>query len=104
VNDEGKILGIENDIETLTKKSVDGFQLAFKDIVRTYLGLEHLIFTHLYFEDLGGHVVCAVLVEKSSDPVYVKNGNDNEFYVRMLNSTIKLSLPETVNYIRSRWG
>ncbi|MBI5950753.1 MAG: ATP-binding protein [Chloroflexi bacterium] len=104
INDEGQILGIEKDIETLTKKSVDGFQLAFKDIVRTQLGLENLINTHLYFEELDGHTVCAVLIEKSSIPVYVKTGNDNEFYVRMLNSTIKLSLPETVSYIRSRWG
>lgn len=104
VSDDGQILGIEKDIETLTKKSVDGFQLAFKDIVRTQLGLENLINTHLFFEEFNGLTVCAVLIEKSSIPVYVKTGNDNEFYVRMLNSTIKLSLPETVSYIRSRWG
>jgi len=104
VSDDGQILGIEKDIETLSKKSVDGFQLAFKDIVRTQLGLENLINTHLFFEEFDGHTVCAVLIEKSSIPVYVKTGNDNEFYVRMLNSTIKLSLPETVSYIRSRWG
>jgi hypothetical protein len=104
VDDEGNILGIENDIETLTKKSLDGFQLAFKDIVRSFLGLEQLARVHLFFETLNGHSVCAVQMEKSPIPVYVKNGNDNEFYVRMLNSTIKLSLPETVSYIRSQWG
>lgn len=104
VSDAGEILGIENDIETLTKKSIDGFQLAFKDIIRSYLGLEHLVRIHLVFDTLEGHSVCAVQMEKSPVPVYVKNGNDNEFYVRMLNSTIKLSLPETVSYIRSQWG
>lgn len=104
ISDDGQILGIEKDIETLSKRSVDGFQLAFKDIVRTQLGLENLINTHLFFEEFDGNTVCAVLIEKSSIPVYVKTGNDNEFYVRMLNSTIKLSLPETVSYIRSRWG
>jgi hypothetical protein len=26
------------------------------------------------------------------------------FYLRMLNSTVKLGLPKTVNYIRSQWG
>lgn len=104
VSDEGQILGIEKDVETLTKKSIDGFQLALKDIVRSHLGTEFLTYVHLYFETLDGHAVCAVLMEKSSTPVYVKNGNESEFYVRMLNSTVKLSLPETVNYIRSRWG
>jgi len=104
VDDKGQILGIENDIETLTKKSLDGFQLAFKDIVRSFLGLEHLVHLHLFFDTLEGHSVCAVQMERSPIPVYVKNGNDNEFYVRMLNSTIKLGLPETVNYIRSQWG
>jgi len=104
VNDEGLILGIEKDFESLSKKNVDGFQLAFKDIVKNYVGLEHLIYLHLEFEDIDGHTVCIVQVDKSSTPVYLKNGTDNEFYVRMLNSTLKLSLPETVNYIRSRWG
>ena len=104
VDDEGHILGIEKDIESLTKKSPDGFQLAFKDNVRSFLGLEHLVYIHLFFETLEGCSICLVQMEKSPDPVYVKNGNDNEFYVRMLNSTIKLSLPETVNYIRSHWG
>lgn len=104
VGDDGQILGIENDIETLTKKNLDGFQLAFKDIIRSLLGVEHLARTHLFFETLENHTVCAVQVEKSPTPVYVKNGNDSEFYVRMLNSTIKLGLPQTVNYIRTQWG
>jgi hypothetical protein len=104
VNDDGSILGIHKDFETLTKKNTDGFQLAFKDVIKTYIGMEYLIYIHLYFEILGEQVLCVVLTEKSSTPVYVKNGNDNEFYVRMLNSTHKLGLPETVSYIRSQWG
>jgi predicted HTH transcriptional regulator len=104
VSDDRQILGIEKDLETLTKKNLDGFQMAFKDVVKIYIGLEHLVHTHLHFENLDGHVVCAIVVEKSSRPVYVKNGENHEFYVRTLNSTYKLSLPQTVDYIRSRWG
>jgi hypothetical protein len=105
VNDDGQILGLKKDFETLAKKNVDGFQLAFKDIVKNYLSMECLIYMHLHFEILNDdRVVCAVVIDRSSTPVYLKNGNDNEFYVRMLNSTLKLSLPETVNYIRSQWG
>ncbi|NOH01850.1 MAG: hypothetical protein HND47_07740 [Chloroflexi bacterium] len=103
VNDEGQILGIEKDFETLTKKSVDGFQLALKDLLKAHLDGEFLVNVHLHFEDLDGRVVCVVFIEKSGSPVYVRNGNDSEFYLRTMNSTIKLSLPETVNYIRSRW-
>ncbi|MCQ3939094.1 MAG: hypothetical protein DPW18_18925 [Chloroflexi bacterium] len=104
VNDEGQILGIEKDIETLTKKSVDGFQLALKDLLRAHLSVEFLVNIRLHFEELEGHTVCVVFIEKSGSPVYVRNGNDSEFYLRTMNSTAKLSLPETVNYIRSRWG
>jgi len=104
IADDGQILGIENDIQTLTKKSLDGFQFAFKDLIRAFLGMEHLAYLHMFFDRVETHMVCAVQAEKSPSPVYLKNGNENEFYVRMLNSTIKLSLPETVNYIRSRWG
>jgi predicted HTH transcriptional regulator len=104
VNDAGEILGIEKDFETLTKGSIDGFQIAFRDIIRSHLGVENVANLSLYFETMDGHVVCMVVVEKSGVPVYVKNGNESEFHVRMLNSTNKLNLPETVNYIRSRWG
>lgn len=103
VDDDGQLLGIEKDIESLPKKNTDGFQLAFKEIIKTYIGLEYLICTHLEFEDITDHKICVVMVEKSPTPVFVKIGNNEEFYVRMLNSTNKLSLPETVNYIRSRW-
>jgi hypothetical protein len=104
VGDDGQILGIEKDIETLTKQSLDGFQLAFKDIVKRYLGIEHLVHIHLFFETIGEHSVCALQMDASPVPVYVKVGDDNEFYVRSMNSTIKFSLPQTVSYIRSRWG
>lgn len=104
VNDDGEVLGIEKDFEGLVKKNVDGFQLALRDLIKFHLGTEYLIYLHLHFETLNDHMICAVHVERSLVPVYVKNGNDKEFYVRGLNSTDKLSLPETVNYIRSRWG
>lgn len=106
VGDKGEILGIEKDFVTLAedRRNIDGFQLAFRDVIRTYLGMEYLANLHLYFETLSGHIICAAVIEKSSVPVYVKIGENNEFYVRMLNSTVKLGLPETVSYIRSRWG
>jgi len=104
VGDDGKILGVEKDIETLSKQSLDGFQLAFKDIVKKYLGIEHLVHIHLFFDLIEEHSVCVLQMEASPVPVYVKVGDDNEFYVRSMNSTIKFSLPQTVSYIRSRWG
>ncbi len=103
VSDDGRILGIEKDFETLTKNNVDGFQLTLKEIVKNYMGVDCLGYLHLQFENLEDHVVCVVFIDSSSKPVYLKNGNDSEFYVRMLNATQKLSLPETVNYIHSRW-
>src|SRR6476660_7849722 len=38
VNDEGELLGLEVDISTLGKKSLDGFELAFRSAIAAYLG------------------------------------------------------------------
>jgi hypothetical protein len=104
VSDEGEVLGIERDIETLPKKTVEGFLLAFRELVKFRLGTECLVYLKIVLKDVDGHKVCVVNIEKSVSPVYVKNGNDSEFYVRVLNATMKLSLPEAVSYIRSHWG
>lgn len=104
VNDEGQILGIEKDFESLAKRNVDGFQLALKDIVKTYLGMEYVANLQLYFETIAERTVCAIIVQKGSTPVYVKIGDSSEFFVRMLNSTVKLGLPEAVSYIHSHWS
>ncbi|MHA1250872.1 MAG: GmrSD restriction endonuclease domain-containing protein [Candidatus Helarchaeota archaeon] len=104
VNDDGEIIGIEKDLETLKKKNLDGFQLLIIDIISKYVGKEFANYIKLRFETVNENIVCIVNVKKnSSEPVFVKFQGKKEFYIRFGNSTRLLDSEETYKYIYEHW-
>jgi CheY-like chemotaxis protein len=103
IADDGTVVGIEHDLQTLRKASPDSFQLAFTDIVKTYLGMESLPYLNVRFEQIGGKQICVVGIEKSPEPVYLVGGDTHKFFVRVGNSTRSLDVKETVHYTRKNW-
>ena len=104
VADDGTVLGIEKDLQTLRKPDTDGFQLALTDIVKTYVGLEYMACIRTRFELIDGKHVCVVSIEKSPKPVFLATGDVHKFWVRMGNSTRSLDVKATLNYIQANWG
>lgn len=103
IADDGTVLGIEKDLQTLAKQNLDGFQLALTDIVKAYLGLEYMVYLHVRFEQVDNKWVCLVLIERSHTPVYFIGGSTLEFWVRFGNSTRQLDIKATVSYIQTHW-
>ena len=103
VADNGTVLGIEKDLETLSKRDQDGFQLVLTDIVRTYLGVEHLAQIHPHFELVNDKKICVLMIDKSPTPVFFTKGDDNKFWVRMGNSTRYLNVKAAMSYIKANW-
>lgn len=101
VDDQGEVLGIEKDWESLQKKNIDGFQLAFRDLVKTYLGLEFMEYIKLTFKQINNHTLCIASVTRSKMPVYF---DSKEFYVRLGNTTSALDGAKMVAYINSHWN
>lgn len=104
VADDGTIVGIEKDLQTLRKSNIDGFQLALMDIVKIHLGIEYVPYIRPRFETVDDKYVCAVSIQKSSMPVFLTKRNINEFWVRMGNSTRKLDVKAATRYIQEKWG
>jgi DNA-binding ferritin-like protein (Dps family) len=104
VDDEGNVLGLADDFSTLRKQDEDGFELALTDIVKSYLGVEYRRYIHVTFVEISGKLICIANVDKSHEPVYLQDGEEREFYVRMGNSTRRLDVKAAISYIRSRWG
>jgi hypothetical protein len=102
VDDEGRAVGLEDDISTLGKKNEDGFELAFTQIVTRYLKLPDRGHTKVYFEDYDCRRVFVVEVEASEEPVYCLF-DEHEFYIRVGNSTRKLDVKHAVDYIQKRF-
>ena len=110
VNDEGEILGLEPDYNTLKKKNVDGFELHLRRLIKNQFGISfttaHL---QILFPKIDGKTIGVIRITPSHHPLYlkVKNKNGNEvekFYVRMGNASQEISsLREIQNYIKNRF-
>jgi membrane protein YdbS with pleckstrin-like domain len=104
VNDDGKILGLENDYKTLTKKNRDGFENHLNMLVKTLIGLTFTKYVSVRFEKLNGKEICMVSVSEGHKPAYLQNGDKKEeFFVRVGNSTQPFSMSEAEEYIKTHW-
>ena len=103
VADDGTVLGIEKDLQTLHKKNADGFQLILTDIVKNYLGIEYMPYVRTRFEFIDGKRICVVSIEKSPMPVFLATGDVHTFWVRMGNSTRILDIKAATRYIQTHW-
>jgi FixJ family two-component response regulator len=102
IADNGMIVGIEKDLETFPKRSSDEFQLSLTDIISNYIGVEHLSRIHPRFESVNNRLICAIVIEKSPNPVFLK-GDDNKLWVRAGNSTRYLGVKAAMSYIEANW-
>ena len=103
IADDGTVLGIEKDLQTLRKPNTDGFQLALTDIVKAHLGIEYMAYIRTRFELIDGKHICVVLIEKSPTPVFLATGDVHKFWVRMGNSTRSLDVKAATRYIQAHW-
>ena len=104
VCDDGTPYGLENDYKDLPKKNQDGFQNHLTMLIRSYIGVVYSKYLSINFEIYKGKDVCVVYVEKSHNPVYVKNkDNTEEFFIRSNNGTQSLSMSDTQEYISSKF-
>ena len=103
VADDGAIVGIEQDLKTLRKSNLDGFQLALTDIVKARLGIEYMPYIHPRFELVDGKHVCVVSIDKSPTPVFLAIGDVHKFWVRTGNSTRSLDVKAATRYIQAHW-
>jgi hypothetical protein len=110
VQDDGEILGLQPDFDTLKKKDVDGFELHLRRLIKNQFGISfttaHL---QIYFPVIDGKTICVIQVTPSHHPLYLKTKNKNgtpveKFYVRMGNASQEISsLREIQNYIKNRF-
>jgi FixJ family two-component response regulator len=103
VADDGTVLGIEKDLQTLRKPNADGFQLALTDIVKARLGIEYMPYIRPRFELVDGKRICVVSIDKSPTPVFLATGDVHKFWVRMANSTCSLDVKAATRYIQAHW-
>lgn len=104
VADDGSIVGLEQDFAELSKKNRDGFEIHLTNYIGGKLGMGVLPLLQARFEKVDGHYICAVEVDPSSRPVYLRENNTQYFYVRTQNSTRPFNMEEANAYIEDRFS
>lgn len=103
VADNAKVLGLKQDFATLQKAKTDDYLLFLNNIIFDKLGHDLRFCIEISILPLKGKEVCRVAVRKSPRPVYVNDGQNEQFFVRFGNSSKNLSLKAAVEYCKSRW-
>lgn len=98
VSDNGQVLGLEKDYQTLKSPNRDGYMQFLFTLIRDHLGGHVCGLVHIVFAQDRGLDVCRVVVEPSMEPVFVNNGRTASLFVRAGNTTRELDARESVTY------
>jgi len=104
VGDDGNALGLQNDYQSLSKNSRDGFLLALTNLINQNMGKSTHKFITINIISINEKDVCIVTAEKSDKPVFIGKGDNEEFYIRASASSQPLGMSETFKYISSHWS
>lgn len=103
VTDNKEIQGLEDDYKTLPKANRDSWENHLNQGVKNYLGLQLRRLIRVGFTTLNKKEVAVVEVSRADKPVYFRDGESEQFYVRTGNSTNALSISEATEYIEEHW-
>jgi len=104
IDDEGAVLGIEQDMSTLKKPNVDGFENVFNMAFANMVGMENRQYVEVTFPQLEGKTLCRLNVRPAAHPVYLRYQGKEELYVRTGNSSQALPVSKAVQYVAGRFG
>lgn len=103
VDDEGNLLGLDNDYNSISKNSRDGFILALTNLINQHIGKNAHKFIDINILTMNNKDLCVVNMGKSDVPVYVGKNDQQTFYIRASASSQPLNISEVVGYIKSHW-
>ena len=101
IDDEGSILGLEQDYGTLKKPGKDGFEQYIMQLVSLKLGTHFCTLVKVSFQQFEEKDICYVRVHKSQKPVYLNLGDRSHFFIRTGNGTRELDMPEALEYMET---
>ena len=95
VADDGTPLGLDVD----KFESEDRANRHLASLIRDRIGSEHIDYIHYRFDDYKGKRVLVVECDRGRSPVYVKDGNQDRFYMRTGAATTELTGRHLAEYV-----
>jgi hypothetical protein len=103
VDDEQNALGLYDDISTLKKQDVDGFELQLVEVIKKYIGKEFSSHIKISFPEYDKKYICRLSISQSSKPVFVSFEGKEDFFIRSGCSSQPLSREEQSAYEKEHW-
>lgn len=103
VGDDGAVLGLEKDFQTLRRPNRDGFDQVFMTAISTRLGADVGPYVQILFHSVEGQDVARVLISPSPRPVFLVDGSTPKLYLRSGAATRELNVEEALAYRANRW-
>lgn len=103
VDDDGGILGLDPDYQTMKKPNSDGFENVFNMAFNSMIGVEFRRFVQVDFPQVEGKEICVVRVQRAPEPAYLSHQGTEKFYIRTGNSSQALSVSKATRYIQSHF-
>jgi hypothetical protein len=104
VDDNQNALGLENDIETLSKKNIDGFELHLVELIKKYIGGGFTSHIKITFPNYDDSQICRIKISKSSKPVFTAFEGREDFFIRTGCSSQPLGRGDQSVYEKEHWG
>jgi hypothetical protein len=104
VDDDGNTLGLEKDMQTLSKQNIDGFELHLKQVIKKCLGDFFEKYIKVTFPKVDDKEICLIQISKSGKPVFVTFEGNESFFVRNGNSSIPKNRQEQSEYEKLHWN
>jgi predicted HTH transcriptional regulator len=99
IDDDGKVLGLQEDYKTLEKPNSDRFRLVIKNSLESYLKNKIIFdYVNLDFPVIDGKEICMIRVSSTPVPIFVRDGDKQECYVRVDNESKPYSYDEFIEY------
>ena len=104
VADDGSIVGLEADYNTLSRKDSDGYTQLLMSSIADKIGTPACKLVKILFHTHEGKEVCRIIVLPSPMPVYAREDNQPRFYVRTGSGTREMDIKEAITFIKAKWG
>lgn len=104
VDDNQNMLGLADDISTLSKQNLDGLELHLIEIIKKYIGAGLISHIKISFPTIEEIQICRIKVSKSGKPVFIQNEGKEDFFVRSGCSSQPLGREEQSAYEKSHWS
>ncbi|HLG40619.1 MAG TPA: ATP-binding protein, partial [Chitinophagaceae bacterium] len=105
VDDAKTILGLEaTDYPTFSKPDkLDEWNKHMDNLIQNYLGNKFHEYLKIQHVPVDGKTVAVIEVGKSTEPAWLNNGGNQEFYIRRTASAAQLNPKEATEYIQEHW-